>query len=45
METCNNVGIQRDLLVKQFDCSMKENAFDWYIDLKFGLKDSWEQLK
>ena len=28
VETCENVGTQRGLLVKQFVCSLKGNAFD-----------------
>ncbi|KAL0433584.1 UNVERIFIED_CONTAM: hypothetical protein Slati_2692700 [Sesamum latifolium] len=34
IETCNNVGNYKDHLVKQFVQSFKENAFDWYTDLK-----------
>ena len=33
IETCNNVGRDSDLLVKQFVHSLRGNAFDWYIDL------------
>ena len=33
VETCNNVGVDCDLLVKQFVRSLRGNAFDWYIDL------------
>ena len=33
LETCNNVGIDGDLLVKQFARSLQGNAFDWQIDL------------
>ena len=33
IETCNNAGTDGELLVKQFVCSLRENAFDWYIDL------------
>ena len=29
LETCNNVGIDGDLLVKQFARSLQGNAFDW----------------
>jgi hypothetical protein len=45
METCNNTGTNGDLMVKQFVCSLKGNAFDWYIDLESGLIDTWEQLE
>ena len=41
VETCNNAGTYRDLMVKQFVCSLKGNAFDWYIDLVPGSIDSW----
>ena len=33
VETCSQVGIECDLLVKQFVQSLQGNAFDWYIDL------------
>ncbi|XP_051142237.1 uncharacterized protein LOC127259136 [Andrographis paniculata] len=45
METCNNVGTYGDLLVKQFMRSLKGNTFNWYINLKVGSIDSWEQLE
>ncbi|XP_071932994.1 uncharacterized protein [Coffea arabica] len=45
VETCNNAGIDGDLLVKQFVRSLKGNAFDWYTDLESGTIDSWEQLE
>ena len=45
VETCENVGIQGGLLVKQFVRSLKGNAFDWYIDLESESIDSWEQLE
>ena len=45
VETCENAGTQRDLLVKQFVCSLKRNAFDWYTDLEPKSIDSWEQLE
>ncbi|KAL0333103.1 UNVERIFIED_CONTAM: hypothetical protein Scaly_2211800 [Sesamum calycinum] len=31
--------------VKKFVRSLKDNAFDWYIDLEAGLIDGWEQLE
>ncbi|KAL0463617.1 UNVERIFIED_CONTAM: hypothetical protein Slati_0249300 [Sesamum latifolium] len=34
IETCNNVGIYGDHLVKNFVRSLKGNAFDWYTDLE-----------
>ena len=34
VETCENAGTQRDLLVKKFLRSLKGNAFDWYTDLE-----------
>ena len=45
METCNNAGTYKDLMVKQFVRSLKGNAFDWYIDLKPSSIDSWDQLE
>ena len=45
VETCNNAGTYGDLMVKQFVRSLKDNAFDWYIDLMPGSIDSWEQLE
>ena len=43
VETCNNAGTNGDLLVKQFVCSLRENAFDWYIGLAPECIDSWAQ--
>ena len=45
VETCNNAGTDRDLLVKQFVQTLKGNTFDWYIDLKPASIDSWDQLE
>ena len=45
MKTCNNVGTNGDLLVKQFVHTRKGNAFDWYFDLEPHIIDSWEQLE
>ena len=45
VETCENAGTQRDLLVKQFVRSLRGNAFDWYTDLEPKSIDSWEQLE
>ncbi|XP_070032500.1 uncharacterized protein [Nicotiana tomentosiformis] len=45
IETCNDVGTYGDYLVKQFVCSLKGNAFDWYTDLEAGSIDSSEQLE
>ena len=45
VETCENARTQEDLLVKQFVCSLKRNAFDWYTDLEPKSIDSWEQLE
>ena len=44
VETCENVGTQGGLFVKQFVHSLKGNAFDWYTDLVAESIDSWEQL-
>ena len=43
IETYNNAGTDGDLLVKQFVCSLRENAFDWYIGLAPECIDSWAQ--
>ena len=40
VETCNNAGIDGDLLVKQFIRSLRGNAYDWYIDLAPECMDS-----
>lgn len=45
VETCNNADTDGDLMVKQFLCLLKGNAFDWYTDIKPGSIDSWMQLK
>ena len=45
VETCENVGTQGGLFVKQFVRSLKGNAFDWYTDLEPESIDSWEQLE
>ncbi|KAL0462780.1 UNVERIFIED_CONTAM: hypothetical protein Slati_0165600 [Sesamum latifolium] len=34
VQTCNNAGIDGDVLVKQLVLSLKDAAFDWYIDLE-----------
>ena len=34
-ETCENPGTQGGLLIKQFICLLKGNAFNWYTDLEF----------
>ena len=44
IETCNNAGTYGDLMVKQFVCSIKGNAFDWYTDLKPNSINSWDQM-
>ena len=45
VETCNNAGTERDLLVKQFVRSLRGNAFDWYTNLEPESIDSWEQME
>ncbi|KAL0303312.1 UNVERIFIED_CONTAM: hypothetical protein Sradi_6199300 [Sesamum radiatum] len=40
VETCNNVGTDGNLLVKQFVLSLNDAAFDWYIDLEANSIDS-----
>ncbi|KAL0303086.1 UNVERIFIED_CONTAM: hypothetical protein Sradi_6176700 [Sesamum radiatum] len=44
VERCNNAGTDGDLLVKQFVLSLKDTAFDWYIDLEANSVDSWVEL-
>ena len=45
IETCNNAGMDRDLLMKQFVRTLRGNTFDWYTDLKPESIDSWEQME
>ncbi|KAM1027899.1 hypothetical protein ACFX2A_041604 [Malus domestica] len=45
VETCNNAGMEGDYLAKQFVCSLKGNAFEWYTDLEPESINSWEQLE
>ncbi|KAH7847384.1 hypothetical protein Vadar_025500 [Vaccinium darrowii] len=45
VETCSSAGTDGDLLVKQFVQSLKDYAFDWYIDLEPNSIDSWDQLQ
>ncbi|KAM2636165.1 hypothetical protein EV1_020830 [Malus domestica] len=45
VETCNNAGTEGDYLAKQFVCSLKGNAFEWYTDLEPESINSWEQLE
>ncbi|KAM1796743.1 hypothetical protein ACFX11_036950 [Malus domestica] len=45
VETCNNVGTERDYLAKQFVRSLKGNAFEWYTDLEPESINRWEQLE
>ncbi|KAL0373732.1 UNVERIFIED_CONTAM: hypothetical protein Sradi_3288900 [Sesamum radiatum] len=45
IETCNNTETDGDLLVKQFILSLKDAAFDWYIDLEANSIDSWDDLQ
>ncbi|KAM1365308.1 hypothetical protein PS2_043290 [Malus domestica] len=42
IETYNNAGTEGDYLVKQFVCSLKGNAFDWYTDLELKSINSWD---
>ncbi|XP_012845348.1 PREDICTED: uncharacterized protein LOC105965345 [Erythranthe guttata] len=44
VETCNDAGNYGDHLVKHFVRSLKNNAFDWYIDLGANSIDSWRHL-
>ncbi|KAM1430779.1 hypothetical protein ACFX2I_046802 [Malus domestica] len=45
IKTCNNAGIKGDYLAKQFVCSLKGNAFEWYTYLEPESINSWEQLE
>ena len=45
VETCNDAGIDGDLLVKQFVRSLRGNAFNWYIDLVPECIDSWDHME
>ncbi|KAM0963386.1 hypothetical protein ACFX2A_022860 [Malus domestica] len=39
------MGTEGDYLAKQFVCSLKGNAFEWYTDLEPESINSWEQLE
>ena len=45
VKTCENVGTQGSLLIKQFVRSLKGNEFDWFTDLEPESIDNWEQLE
>ena len=45
VETCNHVGMDGDLLTKQFVRSLRGNAFDWYTNLEPESIDGWEQME
>ena len=45
VETCDSAGTHGDLLVKQFVRSLKDKAFEWYINLEPESIDSWKQLE
>ncbi|KAK2996611.1 hypothetical protein RJ639_025390, partial [Escallonia herrerae] len=45
VETYNNAGTERDLLVKQFVRSLKGNTFDWYTDIEPESIDCWEVME
>ena len=45
VETCSSAHTHDDLLGKQFVCSLKENAFDWYMDLEPESIDRLGQLE
>ncbi|KAK2966171.1 hypothetical protein RJ640_026822 [Escallonia rubra] len=45
VETCNNAGTKRELLVKQFVRSLKGNAFDCYTDIEPESIDCWEAIE
>ena len=45
IETCETASTREDLLVKQFVRTLKENAFDWYIDLEHESIDNCEPLE
>ncbi|KAA0057247.1 ty3-gypsy retrotransposon protein [Cucumis melo var. makuwa] len=45
VETCKNAGSREYQLVRQFDRSLKGNAFEWYTDLEPKVIDSLEQLE
>jgi len=42
IETCNNAGMDDDLMVKQFVRKLKGINFHWYADLKPESIDSWD---
>ncbi|GAA0155679.1 hypothetical protein LIER_13357 [Lithospermum erythrorhizon] len=45
VETCNNVGTNRNHMIKQFVLSLKGNAFEWYIELEPATINSWTHLE
>ncbi|WMV29846.1 hypothetical protein MTR67_023231 [Solanum verrucosum] len=45
IKICNEYGTYGDYLVKEFVRYLKENAFDWYTDLKPNSIDCWEKLE
>ncbi|KAL9236205.1 hypothetical protein vseg_010906 [Gypsophila vaccaria] len=44
VETCNSAGTNGNQLVKQFVCSLKGTAFDWYIDMDPESIDGWDHM-
>ncbi|KAL0405449.1 UNVERIFIED_CONTAM: hypothetical protein Slati_3858800 [Sesamum latifolium] len=45
VETCNNAETDGDLLAKHFILSLKDAAFDWYIDIEANSIGSWDDLQ
>jgi len=45
IETCNNAGMDGDLIVKQFVRMLKGINFDWYANLQTKSIDSWGQME
>ncbi|KAH1130410.1 hypothetical protein J1N35_001788 [Gossypium stocksii] len=39
VKTCNNVGTNDNLIVKQFFKSLKGNTFNWCTNLELGIID------
>jgi len=44
IKICYNIGMDVNLMVKQFVRTLKGIAFDWYTDLELESIDSWAQM-
>ena len=44
-KTCNNAGLDGDLMIKQFVLALKGITFDWYTELEPEFVDSWGHME